>query len=252
VGAGTKAGGPNYLVGLGSWASAPSSATTALANPRVLTLLDAASTTLDSAGVDYLHRAARSDAAAWAREFGQPRDMSALSAERNVFRYVPHDVHVRLPGVATTSEPVLSGEPLLRLVRVLLASAMAGAAAHVSSALPLPEAVLRAATRSGSTFVVESNEQWLVSASRLQGARVRLVDGESLAYATATTSASATAAALAFATNGRPDVAVYSNPVTEAGRVELLPFLSEQAVSITAHRFGTPHNLTDGMLNAAY
>jgi RHH-type proline utilization regulon transcriptional repressor/proline dehydrogenase/delta 1-pyrroline-5-carboxylate dehydrogenase len=28
--------------------------------------------------------------------------------------------------------------------------------------------------------------------------------------------------------------------VTEAGRLELLPFLREQAVSITAHRFGTP------------
>jgi RHH-type transcriptional regulator, proline utilization regulon repressor / proline dehydrogenase / delta 1-pyrroline-5-carboxylate dehydrogenase len=38
--------------------------------------------------------------------------------------------------------------------------------------------------------------------------------------------------------DGDPDVAIWSGPVTAAGRVELLPFLREQAVSITAHRFG--------------
>jgi RHH-type proline utilization regulon transcriptional repressor/proline dehydrogenase/delta 1-pyrroline-5-carboxylate dehydrogenase len=40
--------------------------------------------------------------------------------------------------------------------------------------------------------------------------------------------------------DGDPDVAIYSGAVTAAGRVELLPFLREQAVSITAHRFGNP------------
>jgi RHH-type proline utilization regulon transcriptional repressor/proline dehydrogenase/delta 1-pyrroline-5-carboxylate dehydrogenase len=30
--------------------------------------------------------------------------------------------------------------------------------------------------------------------------------------------------------------------------VELLPFLREQAVSIMAHRFGTPNHLTDALL----
>ena len=33
-----------------------------------------------------------------------------------------------------------------------------------------------------------------------------------------------------------------------AGRVEMLPFLHEQAVSITAHRFGTPNHLTDELV----
>ena len=45
---------------------------------------------------------------------------------------------------------------------------------------------------------------------------------------------------LARATDGDPGLAIYSGPVVSAGRVELLPFLREQAVSITAHRFGTP------------
>ena len=35
-------------------------------------------------------------------------------------------------------------------------------------------------------------------------------------------------------------MAIWGGPVTAAGRVELLPFLREQAVSITAHRFGNP------------
>ena len=55
--------------------------------------------------------------------------------------------------------------------------------------------------------------------------------------------------ALARAVNGRVDLAIYSGEVTEAGRVELLPFLREQAVSITAHRFGTPNGLTEGLLS---
>jgi len=45
---------------------------------------------------------------------------------------------------------------------------------------------------------------------------------------------------MADAVGGSPSVAVYAGEVTRAGRVELLPFLREQAVSITAHRFGNP------------
>jgi len=51
------------------------------------------------------------------------------------------------------------------------------------------------------------------------------------------------ASALATACEGRVGLAVWADPVTEAGRVELLPFLHEQAVSMTAHRFGSPTEL---------
>lgn len=43
------------------------------------------------------------------------------------------------------------------------------------------------------------------------------------------------ASALSTAVGGRRAVAVYAEPVTEARRVELLPFPRERAVSITAH-----------------
>jgi RHH-type proline utilization regulon transcriptional repressor/proline dehydrogenase/delta 1-pyrroline-5-carboxylate dehydrogenase len=41
---------------------------------------------------------------------------------------------------------------------------------------------------------------------------------------------------------------VWSHAVTGAGRVEMLPFLHEQAVSITNHRFGNPTTVSDGLL----
>ena len=68
------------------------------------------------------------------------------------------------------------------------------------------------------------------------GGRVRIV-GDDAAVTLA-------AAEVVTATNGSPLVAVYAGPVVSAGRVELLPFLREQAVSITAHRFGTPREYT--------
>ena len=36
--------------------------------------------------------------------------------------------------------------------------------------------------------------------------------------------------------------------MTGAGRVEILPFLHEQAVSITNHRFGNPTTLSEGVI----
>ncbi|NKF30854.1 hypothetical protein HER21_30845, partial [Pseudomonas sp. BGM005] len=46
--------------------------------------------------------------------------------------------------------------------------------------------------------------------------------------------------ALAVAVEGDPDLAIYDGEVTSAGRIELLPFVHEQAIAITAHRYGNP------------
>jgi hypothetical protein len=45
-------------------------------------------------------------------------------------------------------------------------------------------------------------------------------------------------AALARVLLGSPDVTIYSGEVTEEGRIELLAFVREQSVSLTAHRYG--------------
>jgi RHH-type proline utilization regulon transcriptional repressor/proline dehydrogenase/delta 1-pyrroline-5-carboxylate dehydrogenase len=252
VGAGTKAGGPNYLVGLGSWRSATSSATAPVTNPAVLALLEAATATLPAAQAAFVLRAAQSDSAAWSSEFGVARDISALSAERNVFRYVPAEAHVRLPGTRDAASQhnaeCVGGAALARVLRTIIAATTAGASIHISTALPLPAPITAALEGTRATLDVQSNEEWLLRAAKLTNTRVRLIQGDDVTDATATCSAKAAAGALAFATDGRPDVAVYINPVSEAGRVEMLPFLKEQAVSITAHRFGTPNALSEGLI----
>jgi RHH-type proline utilization regulon transcriptional repressor/proline dehydrogenase/delta 1-pyrroline-5-carboxylate dehydrogenase len=47
---------------------------------------------------------------------------------------------------------------------------------------------------------------------------------------------------------GRPEIAIYAHPVVEAGRIELLPFLQEQTITLTAHRFGSPTSLVEEAL----
>jgi RHH-type proline utilization regulon transcriptional repressor/proline dehydrogenase/delta 1-pyrroline-5-carboxylate dehydrogenase len=85
----------------------------------------------------------------------------------------------------------------------------------VSSAASLPK---------GIDHTVETSEQWLDRVAKMRPSRIRLVG--------------ANASAVAKALDGDPDVTLYDGPVTSSGRVELLPFLREQAVSITTHRYG--------------
>jgi RHH-type proline utilization regulon transcriptional repressor/proline dehydrogenase/delta 1-pyrroline-5-carboxylate dehydrogenase len=133
------------------------------------------------------------------------------------------------------------GEQLGRLVRLLAAATLAKSTVSISSAVPLPATLVdRLAsppTRSGvSGITVESDAAWIgrARAGGITTPRVRLVGGD--------------ASALAAAVGGTPDLAIYSGAVTGAGRVELLPFLREQAVSITAHRFGNPDSGMIGLV----
>ncbi|MES2093022.1 MAG: proline dehydrogenase family protein [Actinomycetota bacterium] len=209
VGAGTKAGGPNYLFGLGSWVPAHHSAPgAAISHPGVKALL---------AADDSLSGAFGSDASAWQSTFSRTEDVSALAAERNVFRYLPVPVTVRLSEGATLSE----------LLRVVGAGLLAGSDLTVSSAI-------QSDALAGLRLVVEDDASWLARVPSAAPSRIRLIGGDHRA--------------LAVAIGGRPDVAIYGGPVTSAGRIELLPFLREQAVSITAHRFGTPNHLTDSLI----
>jgi len=98
---------------------------------------------------------------------------------------------------------------------VLLAAKRAGARVNVSSAMALPK---------GIEHSIETSDEWLRRVAEIRPSRVRLVSAD----------LPATAAAI----DGDPDIALYGGPVTSSGRVELLPFLREQAVSITTQRYG--------------
>ncbi|GAA1349537.1 bifunctional proline dehydrogenase/L-glutamate gamma-semialdehyde dehydrogenase [Falsarthrobacter nasiphocae] len=241
VGAGTKAGGPNYLIGLGSWKKSKyrggqgreltdGALEHGESTVQARVILDAARAVLGGEELGFVRQALANDASAWGTEFGVVKDVCGLVAEQNMFRYLP------MPGVEIRYEDSAS---LGDLVRVLGAAATVGGELTVSSDVELPAALMAAAHSRGWKVNVESRHEWLTRASRrpkgVSGAgRVRLVAGSDAA-------ARATIAReLMEAVDGRPDVAVYAGEVVSAGRVELLPFLREQAVSRTAHRFGNP------------
>jgi RHH-type proline utilization regulon transcriptional repressor/proline dehydrogenase/delta 1-pyrroline-5-carboxylate dehydrogenase len=238
VGAGTKAGGPNYLYGLGSWVTNPGRNSSTLhlrgLEPRVTQLIEGSQPVLDYADFDVLRRSALSDALAWREEFGAVKDVSGLGVERNLFRYRALPVTVRVAEDGTLSN----------LLRVLIAATLSTSRFTVSSALPVPPIVRDALAEREIPVTVESDSEWLARAAAggITTSRVRLIGGDPL------TGATDAATQLAHALRGSPDVAVYAHPVTQAGRVELLPFLREQAISITAHRFGNPSTLSAGII----
>jgi RHH-type proline utilization regulon transcriptional repressor/proline dehydrogenase/delta 1-pyrroline-5-carboxylate dehydrogenase len=230
VGAGAKAGGPNYLFGLGTWSSVD--VATSKVEPRDLRvrgLLDSLATfdSVTASSKAKLVRAAALDVVAWETEFGVARDVSAVGVERNVFRYraFPAPVIIRFSDGADPAD----------LLRVVLAAFGAGATPTVSASGWIETAIEKTLGDLGVAVEVQTEHEWKTMLRRavdeLAGARIRLVGGS--------------AAAITMATGGRPDVAVWSGPVVMSGRVEMLPFLREQAISITAHRFGTPNHLTD-------
>ncbi|MFT3797633.1 proline dehydrogenase family protein [Microbacterium sp.] len=227
VGAGAKAGGPNYLFGLGSWApaevAAPHSAVAT--GSRVDELLSAAKSSIDPIESAWLSNAAALDARAWAEEFGIVSDKSQLGVERNLFRYRPIQVDVR----------IAEGAPTVEAVRVL-AAAIASRSPFTVSAARLPRGVVDVLRAAHVAVVEENDAAWLKRYAKQPAGwrRVRLVG--------------ASAGDLARATDGSPDIAVWDHAVTAAGRIEMLPFFREQAISITNHRFGNPTTLSTGVI----
>jgi RHH-type proline utilization regulon transcriptional repressor/proline dehydrogenase/delta 1-pyrroline-5-carboxylate dehydrogenase len=193
-------------------------------------LLAAVRGQLHTDDADWLEAALRSDAEAWANEFGIAKDVSGLVCERNLFRYRAVPVTIRFEG--QTSE-----HGVAELLRVAAAGLRAGSELLVSTAVALPGDAGAVLQRHGATVVVEDDAGWLRRAGRTRSGRIRLISSP---VAPASTE-------LSLALGGTPDVAVYRHPVVGAGRVELLPFLREQAVSLTAHRFGNPNPVMEGL-----
>jgi len=115
---------------------------------------------------------------------------------------------------------------------VCLAGMRAGARMHLSLNDPLPNEVV-GALRQGAkglgsvlSYTVELDREFVDRVAGNPPSRIRLI--------------AARADAMAVAFDGAPEIALYGHEVTESGRVEMLPFVKEQAVSITAHRFGAP------------
>ncbi|WP_416393439.1 MULTISPECIES: proline dehydrogenase family protein [unclassified Curtobacterium] len=259
VGTGTKPGGPMDVATLGRWEPTPRTVHKSIQlhglPPRVTAVIEAARSGLSFEEFDQVRAGALSDVRARESEFGVTHDPAGLVVERNVLRWRPQSVIVRHA----------EGAPAGDLVRVLVAATAARADLLVSTARPLPGPLtqLLASSRSPLCVVdhlVESDDEFLRRATTGDlfrpdwssgddapqdaleavlaqgqdrpthtafggpGARIRLIGGDPLA--------------LEEALGAGVDVAIHDAPVVEAGMIEMLPFLREQTVSITAHRFG--------------
>lgn len=235
IGPGAKAGGPNYLHGLVDWVDRPVSHAPGDVVPAVRGLLIAA----EQAGLPtaWLQRAMNSDARAWAAEFGRNRDVSDLRVERNILRYLPESITIRIAGSAS----------ILSAVRVIAAGLAAGATPDVSTEVPLPEQISSALRDAGIDYGVDDLARWYDRVAGLAArrdpntsTRIRIVAGDN--------DRDRVARDTVAAAGGAPDIALYGGPVVSAGRVEMLAHLREQAISVTAHRFGTPDHLSDGLV----
>jgi len=227
IGPGAHVGGPDSVLVLGGWRPDPGPPSEELhldgLDDRVRATIEAFQPALDFAGFDRVRRAAFDDERVWATGLGRGQDPAGLGLERNVHRYRPAEVVVRLS----------EGADLADLARVLCAGVRVRARMLVSTAVPLPSGMLPLVddgTPLGRSPIgllgvqVEDDAAFRARVARGLPARIRLLGGD--------------ASALAHATG--IDVAVWAGPVTESGRIELLPFLREQTVTITAHRYGIP------------
>lgn len=234
VGPSAKAGGPNYLLHLVDWypdetlvdshAAAGEAMTDVELAPEVSAIMK--SMVFNELDQAFLARSVVEDQAHYESTFGCSVDISALGLERNEFRYLPVGVTVRLNEAGKVAD----------VVRVLVAAARSGAEFELSTAKVLPEELVAALPKTCVRLTMETDEGWLKRAAdgQLRFGRVRLVGG---GYAE-----------LCEATEGSADLAIYAGPVTAAGRLEILPFLREQAISITAHRFGNPDRISEKVL----
>ena len=217
VGPTVKAGGPHYLTALTGWTrgAAPTGDAAEGVVGAFLVHTDAAA---------WVRDAAAADARAWVDRFGVATDESGLECEVNLMRYVPAHADIRWDGQGDEEA----------LARVCAARIAAGGEGAVSSPAPLPARLVTALGAQGVPVRVETWDECVARASERLGGRIRWVGEPS-----------------AFVTAGTASVAVFADEVTAHPAVELLPFLKEQAVSMTAHRFGTPSSSMRAVVSPA-
>lgn len=221
VGPGAKAGGPHYLAGLGHWTRRESIRDMSLFAPHAYSAALVSAVTLAGSEAEaFALRSLASDDEAWNGVFGVSSDPSGLQLERNVLRYRPMTVTIRSAGFV----------PVVDIIRIFLAGARAGATMHLSVSEDLPADVLALMgnTPGGfgrlGSYVQETERAFAARISADLPERIRLLGGRW--------------DSLSVELDGTPEVAIYANEVTESGWVEIMPFVIEQAVSMTAHRFG--------------
>jgi RHH-type proline utilization regulon transcriptional repressor/proline dehydrogenase/delta 1-pyrroline-5-carboxylate dehydrogenase len=213
IGPTAKAGGPNYVNTLTDFVSREATHREVIKDKQLLQILSlAAGSGLTDDELQSLMRGMQSDVRSARDYFAQQADPSALVSEINRFRYLRSDCELRINSTASNYESW----------RTLVSLAVIGGTV---SAFEIPSRLAKPLHKLGVKIVVESDKVWLEKMATRTG-RIRLAGslGE-------IDSASALA---------NCEIALYDQAPTESGYLELLPYFKEQAVTITAHRFGNP------------
>jgi RHH-type proline utilization regulon transcriptional repressor/proline dehydrogenase/delta 1-pyrroline-5-carboxylate dehydrogenase len=204
-GPGAKAGGPNYAAQFGTWNNQGLPQRSLPANGEVVRMREA----FIKAGADaeVLNTATDSDAFWMSAEFSKNHDPSALSCEANIFRYRPFErVLVRASGKTD----------LTSLARILLGGVASGAGVDLSIPEDYP--------LSGWAWAVrrETDKQLCASIMVEKYGVIRAPEASECLLKAAVSAGSRLAA----------------QAVVLNGRIELLHYFREQAVSETLHRHG--------------
>ncbi|WP_182050383.1 proline dehydrogenase family protein [Changpingibacter yushuensis] len=231
VGTGTKAGGPNYLLGLGHVEEDFGEAFPRKVHIATETLRKArgVANTMSVVNQDRFLRIIAGMDSAIRSEYLAKHDPTGLVTEKNVLRYVP---------ATNTILRLEKDRPIGELLAVGAGAISVGARPRISTAISVSKQMIEFFAEFGMHVHKETDEEFAqdlaLQADNPDGIRVRVLG-------TCTVS-------LPQAVKGSVDVAFYDEPLTANGRIELLPFLQEQAVSATNHRFGNPTKLLDGVL----
>jgi len=234
VGPGSKAGGPHYLWGFGTWTPAPLPSadlaatveydTAAMLNTPAGEVIRASREVVSADEASSLGAAFRADEREWVTQFGTVVDVAELGIERNLSRYRALPVTIRAGGDARLAD----------VVRVAAAGLSARGIVDLSTAVGIPLGLRRALEGAGVAVYEEPRGVWLRRLADDATTRVRLVSED--------------ADAVVRHLGPQTSVTVYAGPVTLASGPEMLPFLREQSVTITAHRYGNPHRWSEEVL----
>jgi RHH-type proline utilization regulon transcriptional repressor/proline dehydrogenase/delta 1-pyrroline-5-carboxylate dehydrogenase len=216
VGPGAKAGGPNYVLQLGTWRQVDFPAQQADPTPAVAAVLERCQHLSGDACVSALLQAsARSYAWAWQRHYSQEHDPSQLLGELNLFRYRP------VRGLLVRVEAATA---LVSLAQVVLAALTCAAPLTVSCSSDREDWAWLADLRA-MRVIVEDEVSLLtrLEARDVVYDRLRALGPLSIPLRRVLNAAG---------------INVVDVPILANGRLELRYYLREQALSQTVHRYG--------------
>lgn len=213
IGPTAKAGGPNYINTLTNFITSPASHREVVKDKQLLQILSlAAGSGLNDDEVQALLRGMQSDLRAARDYFSKQQDPSGLRSEINTFRYLRSDCELRINSNSSNYDSW----------RTLASLAVVGGTV---SAYEIPSRLKKPLHKLGVKVAIESDSAWLERMGSHVG-RIRLVGKVD--------------AITADSPLANCEIALYNHKPTESGYLELLPYFKEQAVTITAHRFGNP------------